>query len=258
MSGRGLKGTTQGKSGPVRTIVRNGRVVDQKRYNKIYPAWPVWRKPTILASTERLIIAGSRSFWCETHRETGYFQDACPSCERHYGLLCRVIAESGFNPDVVLSGCALGPDRLAFVWADRQRRPIFAYPADWKRNGNAAGPIRNERMAKDGTALLALWDGHSRGTADMIEKATKRGLTIHIFRTDPSRQPTRAESPVTAGWQRQGGRTPGEGHASSDLSQSPARTERSITRGEPTREDACFDRGPQKDQGRLSESRAPA
>jgi hypothetical protein len=36
-------------------------------------------------------------------------------------------------------------------------------------------------MAKYGEALIALWDGESRGTANMIELAHKYGLKVFVF-----------------------------------------------------------------------------
>jgi hypothetical protein len=56
------------------------------------------------------------------------------------------------------------------------------FPADWKTHGKAAGPIRNRQMAKNAEALIALWDGNSRGTKNMIETATKLGLKVYVKR----------------------------------------------------------------------------
>ena len=58
---------------------------------------------------------------------------------------------------------------------------LEVFPADWKRFKRAAGPIRNEEMAKSGDRLLALWDGESRGTMSMIRLALKHGLDVHVY-----------------------------------------------------------------------------
>jgi hypothetical protein len=39
-------------------------------------------------------------------------------------------------------------------------------------------------MAEYADALIAIWDGESRGTKNMIEEATKRGLRVHVKRID--------------------------------------------------------------------------
>lgn len=56
------------------------------------------------------------------------------------------------------------------------------FPADWNAHGKAAGPIRNQQMAQEADVLIAFWDGKSRGTKDMIEKATRAGLDMHVYR----------------------------------------------------------------------------
>jgi hypothetical protein len=71
----------------------------------------------------------------------------------------------------VIEGEAAGADKLGKKWAILRGHPYVAMPADWALNGKAAGPIRNEQMARIGEALIAFWDGKSRGTKDMIERA---------------------------------------------------------------------------------------
>jgi hypothetical protein len=39
-------------------------------------------------------------------------------------------------------------------------------------------------MARDADALIAVWDGESRGTRTMIEFAAKHGLRVSVYRTD--------------------------------------------------------------------------
>jgi hypothetical protein len=56
------------------------------------------------------------------------------------------------------------------------------FPADWDRFGRSAGPKRNKQMAEYGDALIAVWDGESRGTKTMIEFARERGLQVYIHR----------------------------------------------------------------------------
>ena len=41
--------------------------------------------------------------------------------------------------------------------------------------------MRNRQMAENADALIAYWDGESRGTKNMIEEAKKRGLKIPIY-----------------------------------------------------------------------------
>ena len=60
---------------------------------------------------------------------------------------------------------------------------VHVIPADWKKHGRAAGPIRNQQMLDEGKAdvVVALWDGKSRGTLDMIQRATEAGVPVRIL-----------------------------------------------------------------------------
>lgn len=74
------------------------------------------------------------------------------------------MAACGWIPTVIINGGAEGTDALGEAWADQRGMPCEKYPADWKRYGRGAGPRRNEQMAEVAEALVALWDGESRGT----------------------------------------------------------------------------------------------
>lgn len=100
------------------------------------------------------------------------------------GLVMLAMAHSGWIPSEVVSGGATGVDALGEQWAAQWGIPVRRFPADWKRHGNAAGPIRNREMAAYADALVAIWDGKSRGTANMISEAQQRGLQVYVYRLD--------------------------------------------------------------------------
>lgn len=56
----------------------------------------------------------------------------------------------------------------------------------WKAS-SAAGLKRNGRMADYGDALIAVWDGESPGTKNMIDQMRKRGKLYYIYTYDPKR-----------------------------------------------------------------------
>jgi YspA, cpYpsA-related SLOG family len=95
------------------------------------------------------------------------------------------LVQSGWADKItrVLCGDAEGVDLLGWQWASSRNIAVNHYPAHWTAYGKMAGPIRNTRMAKDADALLAIWDGESPGTRDMIRKAEKRGLKVFVLRT---------------------------------------------------------------------------
>jgi hypothetical protein len=92
------------------------------------------------------------------------------------------IATCYWKPTVVLSGGARGADYLGELWAKENGVPLEIYPAHWAMHGKAAGPIRNREMARHAEALIALWDGKSRGTKDMIDVAEAACLRIYVRR----------------------------------------------------------------------------
>lgn len=116
----------------------------------------------------RVIIAGSRTINADHPRALE--------------ALHVVVVASGFDIGCVVSGGARGADDLGERYARWRGLSLQVYPADWKTLGKRAGPIRNEQMAENADALIALWDGDSPGTRHMIETARTRGLLVHVHR----------------------------------------------------------------------------
>lgn len=96
-------------------------------------------------------------------------------------LIEKAISESGFVITEIVSGGAAGVDRLGEMYADYHNIPIKAFRADWKKFGRTAEPRRNKQMAEYADALIAIWDGESRGTRNMIGEATFLGIKIYVM-----------------------------------------------------------------------------
>ncbi len=71
---------------------------------------------------------------------------------------------------------------LGEQYAKEKDYKIERYAANWEKYGKAAGPIRNEEMAKKCDFVICFWDGKSRGTKNMIECAKKENKLIKIFK----------------------------------------------------------------------------
>ena len=83
---------------------------------------------------------------------------------------------------VIISGCARGADTLGLRYASENALDVEEYPADWDKYGKKAGYVRNVEMAENADALIAFWDGKSKGTKHMIDIATERNLPIRVIR----------------------------------------------------------------------------
>lgn len=86
---------------------------------------------------------------------------------------------SGAHPDDVERfrlGLRKGnPDIFGAIWASSLNIPVRFFPADWDAYGDAAGPIRNREMARYAEALILVWSGHSKGSANMLHQAQSAG-----------------------------------------------------------------------------------
>jgi len=110
----------------------------------------------------RVIICGSRSLF--------------PTLD----VLNAAVEASGFDPSEVVCGCAEGVDQAGAAWAEAQGIPVKHFPANWKRFGRRAGPMRNTEMVAYAEGVIAVWDGESNGTRDTICKAREAGLQVYV------------------------------------------------------------------------------
>lgn len=115
----------------------------------------------------RVIIAGTRTFTDYTllQRECNHLLS---EKQRTHNI-------------VVVSGTARGADTLGERYARERGFQLRRFPADWDKDGKKAGMLRNYRMADNADALIAFWDGTSRGTANMINIARKKNLPVRVI-----------------------------------------------------------------------------
>ena len=113
----------------------------------------------------RVIIAGSRDI-------------------AEYTDVYEAILESRWKDDIteVVSGGARGVDKLGERFAREHNLPVSHFLANWNKHGKAAGYIRNQEMAMNADALIAVWDMKSKGTANMIEVAQAMDIPTFIWR----------------------------------------------------------------------------
>jgi hypothetical protein len=93
-------------------------------------------------------------------------------------IVRKAVRESGFDVTQIISGCCRGPDQMGEDYGHAHDIPVKLFPADWARYGKAAGIIRNGQMAHHADALIALWNGYSPGTRNMIDGMKKMGKPV--------------------------------------------------------------------------------
>lgn len=112
----------------------------------------------------KLIVAGSR-------------------CVSDYDIVKSAIdglVSKGVNITAIIDGTARGVDQLASRYANEHGIENIRVPAEWQLYHRGAGVVRNRKMAEMGDVLLALWDGSSRGTMNMIKTANSMGLPVTV------------------------------------------------------------------------------
>lgn len=118
----------------------------------------------------KLIIAGSRDMFISQN------------------LMNSIICDFQLEEKIieVVCGDAEGMDTAGRLWQQEMKilcgsnaPELKRMPADWDTHGKAAGPIRNRQMAEYADALLLIWDGESRGSANMKSEMKKLGKPIY-------------------------------------------------------------------------------
>jgi hypothetical protein len=127
----------------------------------------------------RIIIAGSRDF-----NDYDFLHDQCDAVLMDY--VFRKLVDIWFWDVEIVSGNAKGADQLGERYAKERDLKIKLFPANWEAYGKSAGYKRNMEMAnyakQDNGALLAFWDGKSKGTKHMIDVANKTGLKVAVYK----------------------------------------------------------------------------
>ena len=122
----------------------------------------------------RLIVAGTRTF-----------DDYVLMKEKLDQIILGLREDYSGAPVVIISGNAKGADQLGIRYAMERNLSFRRFPAQWHQYGKAAGPMRNAQMlayAKEGIpALVAFWDGKSRGTDNMIQAARRGKAFVRVI-----------------------------------------------------------------------------
>ena len=95
----------------------------------------------------------------------------------------NVVAKSGCNDIEIVSGHCVGTDRLGEFYAERHNAKLKIFPAEWKKYGKCAGPIRNKQMIDyisvfEHKIVIAFTSANTKGTKNTIELAMKANISV--------------------------------------------------------------------------------
>lgn len=93
----------------------------------------------------------------------------------------KVLDTTKFEIDRILHGGAQGVDQFVDIWCHENSVETDVHPIPdwaWDQVGSKAGPLRNSYMVERADAVVAIWDGESPGTLDVIKKSDARGLPL--------------------------------------------------------------------------------
>lgn len=110
----------------------------------------------------KLAIIGSRSF-------------------RDKHKLELAINELNLDIATVVSGGAMGADKLGEEWAKNQGKKVELHLPEWAKYGRSAGIIRNKTIVQSCDFCLAFWDGKSKGTNSSIELCKKLKIPCKVI-----------------------------------------------------------------------------
>jgi hypothetical protein len=82
---------------------------------------------------------------------------------------------------IIIHGACSGADDLAEKWAKDREVEYMGFPAKWKKQNRAAGPIRNKRMRDVSIPDACIAFGGSDGTKGMCKLMEDIGLTPWVL-----------------------------------------------------------------------------
>lgn len=89
--------------------------------------------------------------------------------ERELYTLCYI----AYNIEYLISGSTEGVDLLAEKFSNEHTMPIKVFKPDWDKYGKSAEFKRNQQIVDACDMVLVFWDGKSKRTQDVINKAKK-------------------------------------------------------------------------------------
>lgn len=101
----------------------------------------------------------------------------CDRKETVFAEINKYLSEIG-AVDEIIAGGSTGVDKFAREFAEAKQIKYKEFAPNWQDDLNAAGMIRDTRMAEYGTHLLVLSNGISKESRNLISEAKNNNITI--------------------------------------------------------------------------------
>ncbi|MFT3994837.1 MAG: SLOG family protein [Dysgonomonas sp.] len=90
---------------------------------------------------------------------------------------------SYYGKFTIVSGGAVGVDSFAESFGKKYGLECIVYKAEWDKYGKKAGFMRNKVIVENSDAMIAFWDGNSKGTLHDIKLQEEIGRPLEIIYT---------------------------------------------------------------------------
>ena len=99
----------------------------------------------------------------------------------NYKLIKETLDNINFKITEIVSGTAIGVDKLGEKYGLENNIQIKQFPANWDKYGKSAGYIRNKDMADYADDCIVFYNGISNGSNHMIKISKENNLILKIF-----------------------------------------------------------------------------
>jgi len=121
------------------------------------------------AQKMKIIIAGSRTITNKYLINRNIFKG-----------IESLVPFSKIDETIIISGGARGVDTEGESWAKSFGFPVKRFLPEWNKYGKKAGFLRNKEMINEADALIAIWDGKSKGTEHTINLAKEKNIPFYV------------------------------------------------------------------------------
>lgn len=97
----------------------------------------------------------------------------------NYDLMCQIL--DGVNIKLIVSGGAIGADKLAEKYAKEKNIETLIFLPDYNKYGKTAPLIRNKLIINECEEIYSFWDGGSSGTKHSINYANTLNKPVNII-----------------------------------------------------------------------------